>query len=220
MLVAYDGIRAAILDGRYPQGTHLKEELLAASLGVSRTPVREALRRLAADGMIRYGDGQGAQVARWSDVELEEIIGLRAHLESYGARLAARRITAGQLAELQRLDGEMMRAAADKPPDFLARIALANDRFHKLIMEAAQCDRLAAMINGLIEVPLVLRTFRNYSDAELHRSLHHHGDVVAALGDRDAERAEAVMRAHLLSARRLYGRDRDPYDPDRGERGE
>lgn len=199
---AYTAIRTAILDGRYARGERLVEDNLAAETGVSRTPVREALRRLAAEGIIRYGVGMGATVADWSASELDEIMVLRVTLESLAAQLAARRITAPELAELTALNEIMRSAAEEQPTGFLGTIAEANDRFHKTIARAARNGRLLDIIGGLIEVPLVLRTFRRYSKAELRRSLNQHQDLISALAAGDADWAAAVMRAHILSARK------------------
>ena len=207
---AYAAIRAAILDGRYARGERLVEDVLAAETGVSRTPVREALRRLAGEGMIRYGLGMGATVADWSATELDEIMVLRVTLESLAAQLAARRITAPELAELTALNQVMWRAAYGQAPDFLNVIAEANDRVHKKVAHAARNSRLLEIIGGLIEIPLVLRTFRRYSEEELHRSLNQHQDLIAALTDHDADWAAAVMRSHILSARKSAVRSIGP----------
>src|SRR5258708_39086223 len=87
-----DSLRDRILSGAYAVGFHLRESQVAAELGVSRTPIREALQRLAVEGLIDLYPNRGARVAGWSEQELEEIFGLRILLESYGARLAAPRI--------------------------------------------------------------------------------------------------------------------------------
>ncbi len=207
---AYAAIRAAILDGRYARGERLVEDVLAAETGVSRTPVREALRRLAGEGMIRYGLGMGATVADWTAIELDEIMVLRVTLESLAAQLAARRITAPELAELTQLNEVMRRAAEEQSADSLNVIAEANDRFHKKVAHAARNGRLLEIIGGLIEIPLVLRTFRRYSEEELRRSLNQHQDLISALADRDADWAAAVMRSHILSARKSAERSIGP----------
>ena len=104
---AYEAIRDGIVGGVLPVGGRLREEELAGSIGVSRTPVREALRRLDAEGLVEFSPRRGAQVASWSDQDLDEIFGLRAVLESYGASLAATRIGGDALAELAELaDGD------------------------------------------------------------------------------------------------------------------
>lgn len=201
---AYAAVRADIVDGTCPPGSHLKEEDLAARIGVSRTPVREALRRLDAEGIVIFVPNQGARVASWSDRDIAEIFGLRMLLESYGASLAARNITVGQIAEMRRLAERMEAAAQSGGDDFVDRIAEANDRFHRLLLDAAGNARLTAMLSRVIEIPLVLGTFRRYSDEDLQRSLGHHRELLAALEAHDPQWAESVMRSHIHAARRVF----------------
>src|SRR5215203_6092246 len=94
---AYGIIREGILSGELARGQRLREEELALRAGVSRTPVREALRRLDAEGLVDFTPNRGARVTAWSERELEDVYEARALLESYGARLAATRVTAEEL---------------------------------------------------------------------------------------------------------------------------
>jgi DNA-binding GntR family transcriptional regulator len=199
---AYEAIRNGILDGTFAVDDHLVEADLAAHLEVSRTPVREALRRLASEGLVTFQPNRGTRVAGWSEVELAEIFELRAHLESYGARLAAARVTDADLEQMRELASEMEALVAAKPgqADF-HRIALANNAFHLAVLRAAGNDRLVAILSSLVHVPLVQRTFAHYSPAALRRSLAHHRECVEALAQRDGLWAESVMRAHILAAR-------------------
>ena len=100
---AYRFIREGILASRWPPGAHLREQELAELSGVSRTPVREALRRLAADGLLQLVPNLGAKVNAWTIQDLDEIFGLRATLESQAAGLAASRAGPQHLAELASL---------------------------------------------------------------------------------------------------------------------
>ena len=113
---AYAAIRQAIADQHFQPGERLTEERLAEQIGVSRTPVREALRRLSADGILELLPNLGARLPSWSMDELDEIFGLRQVLEAYGAELAAVRISPAQLAELRQLCDSMERLAAGRRP--------------------------------------------------------------------------------------------------------
>jgi DNA-binding GntR family transcriptional regulator len=197
---AYTAIRRGIASGLYPVRSHLKAADLAVAIGVSRTPVREALRRLHAEGIVDFVAHRGAYVIDWRPSDVDEVLGLRAVLESYAAELAARSITPAQLAELRTLTDRMDRAACDRPPLYLEAIAEANARFHKLIHVAAQHKRLASILAAIVEMPLMLRTFHRYRNEDLMRSMAHHRELVAALEARDGAWAASVMRSHVIAA--------------------
>ena len=198
---AYDAIRGGILDGTFELGARLPEEEVAARAGVSRTPVREALRKLAAEGFVTFAPNRGAQVASWSDDDLEEIFDLRALLESRGAALAAQRIDAPHLATLHDLADGMEQATRRATGAALDRVAELNNRFHRTILDVAGSRRLHALLDTVIVLPLVHRTFHRYTSAALRRSMHHHRELLAAFEAGDGEWAASVMRTHVLAAR-------------------
>ena len=201
---AYSTLRAGIIEGKHQPGTRIKEQEIAASAGVSRTPVREALRRLEAEGLLRFVPDKGAVVSSWSDQDAEDIFELRAMLESYGARLAARKITAGQLKELRQLAEQQVSEARLRKAGFLERIADLNDHFHEALHAAASSQRLRSTLSNLASAPLVLQTFRDYEDEDLSRSAHHHLEMVEAIEAGDGEWAASVMHSHVMAARRAF----------------
>ena len=201
---AYGAIRSSIISGQYPGGAHLKAADLAVALGVSRTPVREALRRLHAEGLVDFVANRGAYVLVWNHRDVDEVFDLRALLESHAADLCARNATAEQVAELRALAQHMERAAREKPPRYLEIIADCNARFHKLIRIASSNKRLAGFISAVVEMPLMIRTFNRYREEELLRSAAHHLEMVAAFDARDGSWAAAVMRSHVLAAHHVY----------------
>lgn len=203
---AYAEIRRGIVAGDYPPGHHLTAAILAGKLGLSRTPVRESLRRLHAEGLVTLQPHQGAFVTGWSEADLDDLFSLRAVLESHGAALAAARIRPDGVAALKDLAHGMEAAAAAKPPGYLDRVAEKNDAFHKLILEAAASGRLKRVLAGVIEVPLVLSTFRRYDEASLQRSMGHHRELIAAFEARDPEWARSAMRCHVQAARSAFRR--------------
>jgi DNA-binding GntR family transcriptional regulator len=206
---AYDVIRGGILDGTFALGARLPEEDVAARAGVSRTPVREALRQLAAEGFVTFAPNRGAQVASWSDDDLDEIFQLRALLESHAASRAARRLDTAGLAALHELTDDMDAAARHATPAALDRIAERNSRFHGAILAAADSQRLHAMLDMVIVVPVVHRTFHHYTPAALSRSMHHHRELLAAFEARDEQWAATVMRTHVLAARAVLLSERN-----------
>lgn len=201
---AYNAVRAGIIEGRYAPAARITEQEITELAGVSRTPVREALRRLHAEGLLRFVPNQGAFVNHWSEADTEDIFELRSMLESFGARRAARNASDEQIAELRHLAESQRREAHDRGPGHLERIAELNRRFHLLVQESAGSQRLRIMMGALIEAPLVLQTFREYSNDDLVRSAGHHLEIVQALEARDQDWAASVMRSHVLAARRVY----------------
>lgn len=198
---AYEAIRSAILSGIHPAGRHLKAADLAEDLGVSRTPVREAMRRLHAEGLVNFVANHGAYVMSWSSRDIEEIFSLRSVLESHAAEQAARYIQPIQLAELRQLTDQMDEFAARRQAvDYLD----CNDRFHKLILEAAGNHRLSAMVGSIIEVPLVHNTFARYDHRNVLRSNSQHRELVDAFSAGDSTWAASVMRSHILAARQVF----------------
>lgn len=195
----YLAIRGQIVDGSRRSDEWLREGELAAALGVSRTPVREALRRLVAEGLARHEPNRGVRVKSWSVHDLDEIFDLRGVLEPWASSLAATS-GAADLEELQRLADAMDAVAAERRPDFEELTRLNND-FHRGITEASGNNRLCELITSVVEVPLVWRTFSHYSPAALRRSLDHHHELVDALATHDPDWAESVMRSHIRGAR-------------------
>lgn len=200
----YEILRKAILEGEYLPATRLTAESVAQQHGVSRTPVRDVLWRLHAEGLVDIIPNQGAFVAAPSASDMIESYGLRAILEAQAAELAAKRMTLVQLDELRRLTGRMEEAAATGGADRLIHLASDNDQFHKSIARAAGNHRLALSIAALAEVPSALKTFTRYSPDQLQRSMSHHRELVSALGERDPAWARAVMEAHIFAARASY----------------
>jgi len=199
---AYRAIRAGIIDGTYASGQHLTGESLAEAVGVSRTPVREALRRLHAEGLVRVVPNHGAHVTGWTRDDFAQIFGLRAVLESHAAELATAKLTDDQIDLIAHLAERTRFLAEDRPAKFREQIAEANAQLHLTIVSAAANPRLAAMIASLVEMPLVMRTLRVYAHEDLMRSAGHHRELAQAFRARDPQWAGAVMRSHLLAARR------------------
>ncbi len=198
---AYAAVRDGIVSGEHAAGSRLREEDLAEALGVSRTPVREALRRLHSEGLVELEPRRGALVATWGADELDEIFELRALVEGYGARRAATRVTEVEVARLEGLCDEMDEAAARRPVPDHERIGALNQALHHEIHRVASSRYVAGLLTSLVQMPLVMRTFHRYEPEELARSMGHHRELVAALRARRPEWAEAVMHAHVEAAR-------------------
>ncbi|MCA1972444.1 MAG: GntR family transcriptional regulator [Caenispirillum sp.] len=211
---AYKLIREGILRQHWSGGEHLREHDLAAFTGVSRTPVRDALRRLAAEGLVELTPNAGARIWEWTTEELDDIFDLRSLMEGHAASLAAARIAPAQLAELADLCDRMeavVEASADSQVA-LVELSPLNERFHGVILEASGSRRLRLALRQVIQVPLVMRTFAVYSAAELRRSMSHHREIAEALAARDGVWAESVMRSHLHAGHAVMTRGRANID--------
>lgn len=217
---AYEGIRSRILDGNLAMGKWLREEELSDLLGVSRTPVREALRQLSVEGLVHYEANRGAQVFSWSAEDLNEIFDLRALLEPHACRLTAGKADAGVIANLRQILAELDVSLASGPAD-LALHSELNNRFHQQIVDAAGGPHLRAVAGSAIHLPLVLQTFRQYSPEALARSQRHHRELVDAIECHDPDWAASVMRSHVLSAKReilaAYANERETPGTDSPE---
>jgi DNA-binding GntR family transcriptional regulator len=197
---AYRSIRHDVLSGRFQPGNSLPEERFAAELGLSRTPVREALRRLGAEGLVEILPNRGARVPIWTPTDVDAIFDLRLRLEGYAARLAAARSDRQAVADLTVLAETMERQSRTKR-GVQFDIPVLNNEFHLRIVDASGSPRLLALTANVVSVGLVSHTFRVYTSADLQRSMHHHREIVDAIEHGEPEWAESVMRSHLLAAR-------------------
>jgi DNA-binding GntR family transcriptional regulator len=195
---ASEVIREAIVDGRLTPGQRLKEEELARELGMSRTPVREALLLLQSEGLVESIPRRGATVRSYAADDLDDMYQLRAVLEGYAARRAATRISHDEIARLEESCARFDRLRAE---DGLRDLVKENLLFHNVILDAAGSDRLVPLVRKVIELPLVYRSFYWYSPEQKLISQHYHRQLTRALAAGDAKRAEMIMTEHVLEAR-------------------
>jgi DNA-binding GntR family transcriptional regulator len=191
-------IRDAIMDGRLEPGLRLKHEELARDLGISRTPIRDALHILQTEGLIQSLPNRGAVVREYTPDDIAEMYELRALLEGWAARKAAERISSGSIA---RLEKSCERFETLREKDNLRELVKENLRFHTTIMEAVGSERLTALIHKVTNLPLVYRSYNWYSDEQKQISEYYHKQITKALESKEAERAEALMREHVMEAR-------------------
>jgi DNA-binding GntR family transcriptional regulator len=187
---AHGELRRRILDGRLPPGHRLKEAELAAELGLSRTPVRDALSRLTVEGLLDFRANAGATVAVWAERQIELMFRIRSLLEPLAAEVAAPQITDAEVEEMRRLCAVMEEAARRETPADLNR----------LIIEATHSDQLIKLATLALDTPLSLRIFSRYTTAEIARSMRHHREIVDALSHRDPAWAASAMRTHILAS--------------------
>lgn len=196
----YEQLRERILTGALPAEEKLNEEALAQAMGSSRTPIREALGRLAADGLVSSLPNHGAHVVSWSEGDALDLIRIRAMVEGYAAGLCAERIGDAAIAELARLVDEMEAVAASDDADH-SRTVLAdlNIAYHRAVVAAAQSRLLLQTFDRLVHYPLHWRAMHGYSSQRLELSMQQHRDLLWAIRSHDSEWSRSVMHAHLLS---------------------
>ncbi|MFN2459195.1 MAG: GntR family transcriptional regulator [Candidatus Velthaea sp.] len=197
---AYDALRAAIVDiNIYEAGEdelRLDERALAEQLGVSRTPIREALARLEHDGLIASVPRRGYFIVKKSKRELLEIITVWAALESMAARLLTQRASDGDIASLRAIfstfDGTRVAAHMDEYSE-------QNLRFHKRIIELSACDTLIRTAESMLIHVRAIRHRTIGENRRFERSIVDHLQIIDAIEARDADNAERLVRDHALN---------------------
>ncbi|MFL5959990.1 MAG: GntR family transcriptional regulator [Gaiellaceae bacterium] len=202
-------LHARVLSGELPSGTRLRQEALAEEFGVSRTPVREALRKLQAGGLVELQPNRGAVVRGLSPREIRDAYEVRAALEALAAGLAAERINRDQLQRLNRVQDEF-RTALEKTvarrrggrevgEREVRRWGTANDDFHQTIHEASGNDVLAGTLAQLHRnFPRDLsRLVVSESTAMLEANVREHEEILEALSRHDATAAYELMQRHV-----------------------
>ncbi|WP_439815073.1 GntR family transcriptional regulator [Zavarzinia sp. CC-PAN008] len=192
---AYERLRRAIIDGEFQPGERLTELGIAALFGVSRTPVRESLARLAVDGLVRAMPGGGMEVVDPYQ-ELVDIYHIREAIEGCAARLASVRASDAERAEIRRL-AQATLDAEDADVETRARL---NREFHSAIAAASHAPRLERLVADYREFFASPRMLRAYRAAETQQLKHDHTLIADALTGNDPDAAEAAMRAHLRTA--------------------
>ncbi|WP_395685936.1 GntR family transcriptional regulator [Caenimonas koreensis] len=187
-------LRERIFNGELMPGTFLDEVRLAEQLSISRTPLREALKVLTAEGLVRHEPRRGSFVNEVTEQDLDEIFPVLALLEGRCAREAAERATDADIATLQDMHDKLQRhAKAKRINDYYA----VNFAIHEAIIELANNRWLAQVIADLRKIVKLARLQQLHAPGRLDQSLAEHMAVFAALKARDAEGADAAMRTHL-----------------------
>jgi len=215
---AYEVLKQRVIGGAFAPGAQLKEEPIARDLGISRTPVRAALKRLVDDGLATTDPNRGVRVAEWTESDIEETFDLRSMLEAHGANLAARRGGVELADTLDDLNEHMAQAIDEGGPELAERLAQINSRFHRAILGASGSPRLRTMLEGLIDMPLVIRSHHISTLQDKVQSLQHHRDLASAIRAGDDELARQIMLLHLRVAAHRFKRQRGALSAARGPR--
>lgn len=197
-------LRARILRGDYEGGTRMQEVALAEDLGVSRTPVREALRSLAEDGLLEYAANRGYRVRAFSSRDIQIAFRARAAMEGLGCRLLAERgLREDELALLAKIldHGDALLASGDYRHDDFAAWRRMNRDFHVALLRMADSTLLEKIARDAQTIPIVNQgAFHWYGDEDFRHAHYHHHMIVDALRHRDGERAQRWMEEHIHQA--------------------
>lgn len=189
---AYRRILEEVRVGHLLPGDRLMEVELAKRLGISRTPIREAIRQLESDGVVAHVPRVGASIRRLDHAEISELYDMRAVLEGTAARFAARAASEVELAELADIHAAM--AAGEGDPYLL------NRQFHAALLDAARNRFLMKAVASIHTTLLILGPSTLHEDERADNALREHAAILAALQARDQDAAEQAMRAHIAAA--------------------
>jgi DNA-binding GntR family transcriptional regulator len=189
-------LRQSIVAHTLAPGSWIDEQAIAAELGISRTPLREALKVLAGEGLVTMKLRRGAYVTEVSARDLDEVFHLLALLESDAAGVVARAATPAQVAELAALHDELEASVADRD-----RFFAANERFHMRLLEIADNRWRIQLATDLRKVMKLNRHHSLFKQGRLEASLKEHRQLMSALKARNADRARALMQQHMAAGR-------------------
>jgi len=192
--VVFNTLRQAILKGELAPGERLMEIQLAERLGVSRTPIREAIRKLELEGLVLMIPRKGAEVAKISEKSLRDVLEVRRSLEELAIELACQRMTPEAVEELEKKQEEFKEAVEQGNP---MEIAETDEAYHDVIYKGTCNDRLVQMINNLREQMYRYRLEYIKDEDKRQILLLEHDNILRAVRQRKVQEAKEAMREHI-----------------------
>ena len=206
-----EALREQLLQGEFPPNARLQEIALAERMGVSRTPIREALSVLARDGLLDYAPNRGYTVRHFSLDDILSAFRVRAVLEGLGCRLLAEQGLSddtGQRLQQALRRGEQLLQDAQLPQGQFDEWREMNKSFHLAILLATRNDLLVRFAKISRNIPIVFNgSFKWYSMKDFHRSQDHHEVIYSAMKNHQPERADFMMQEHILQAAEILRRN-------------
>jgi DNA-binding GntR family transcriptional regulator len=195
--IVFEHLRAAIISGALKPGERLMELQLAEDMGVSRTPVREAIRKLELEGLVSMVARRGAYVSDLSIRDIAETFEVRAALESLAAGLAAERIVPEELERLERI---LVEIGTCEQQGTIERMVELDEEFHALLFAATRNSRLSQIISNLREQIARFRRSSLSTPGRIKAVFQEHKSIVEAISDRNSSLAQALAREHIENA--------------------
>ncbi|NLP43336.1 MAG: GntR family transcriptional regulator [Peptococcaceae bacterium] len=192
--IVLEALREAIINGVLEPGERLMEIQLAEELGVSRTPIREAIRKLELEGFVVMTPRKGAYVAGVSYKDIKDVFEIRAALEGLAAGLAAEKITDEELEQLERV------LHYEKEPDNLEDMIQSDTDFHALLYKASRNEKLIGILGNLREQIQRYRATSLAVPGRVRYAIAEHRDIVDAIARHDVKEAQALATAHIETA--------------------
>jgi len=190
----FEKLQQAIYGEKFKSGEKITEKEIAAELGVSRTPVREALYRLASSGLIKMIPHRGFLVSRWSSKEIEDVIELRSALEVFAVRLAIQRISKKEIDELKDLVNKMRKAVSIRDT---IKASYLNSLFHDKIIHASKNKELSEVMEPIKNKIYHFRIISISSPNRLKESFEEHEKILNAIINKDSELAQELISQHI-----------------------
>ncbi|MGI9116964.1 MAG: GntR family transcriptional regulator [Gaiellales bacterium] len=190
-------LRLAILEGRLQPGAVLQEKSLAEELGISRTPIREAIIELRNEGLVESTATRRAVVRSYSADELRDVYNLRAALEGFAAQLSASRANDGVIRKLEESNARFSDMLDRDSVDVVDDLINENLDFHDIIAEASEIPRLNRMINQVMVIPMRYRAYAAYTPQHRQTVLKDHQQITDAIRERDSDLARDLMEQHV-----------------------
>lgn len=193
--VVFNTLRDAILTGKLVPGERLMENQLAEKLGVSRTPVREALRMLELENLVELVPRKGAQVLDMSEKDITNILEVRSALEGLATSLACKKMTKEDLQQLKNMEVDFEKAVADNDVDHFVDI---DEDFHDLIFAATENDKLINIFRNLrIQLYRYRMAQAKNNETSMSTIVAHHRSIIRAIENHDAEEGASIAQGHI-----------------------
>ena len=193
--VVFNTLRDAILTGKLVPGERLMENQLAEKLGVSRTPVREALRMLELENLVELVPRKGAQVLDMSEKDITNILEVRSALEGLATSLACKKMTKEDLQQLKNMEVDFEKAVADNDVDHFVDI---DEDFHDLIFAATENDKLINIFRNLrIQLYRYRMAQAKNNETSMSTIVAHHRSIIRAIENHDGEEGASIAQGHI-----------------------
>ena len=198
--VVFNTLRSAILTGKLEPGERLMEIALANKLGVSRTPIREAIRKLELEGLVIMTPRKGAEVARITEKDLQDVLEVRESLENLATELACERITGEEIEDLK-IKNEAFREAVEKGKADFSELAELDVAFHDVIFNASKNSRLIQILSNLREQMYRYRLEYLKNPEYYNLLVKEHDLITDAVINKDKDKVRNIMDRHITHQR-------------------